>query len=90
MRALRRQPAAAVRVAEALAVLFADLHEQNGRAFTRLRTLKSLSEDGFFFVLGLGKLLMPVQRFRKDSITTVCEDKQNKKHVLFSGGGSGR
>lgn len=50
VRALRRQPAAAVRVAEALAVLFADLREQNGRVFTRLRTLKSLSEDVFFVV----------------------------------------
>lgn len=32
MRALRGQPAAAVRVAEALAVLFADLREQNGHS----------------------------------------------------------
>lgn len=52
MRALRRQPAAAVRVAEALAVLFADLHEQNSRVFTHLRTLKSLSEEVFLDFLG--------------------------------------
>lgn len=32
MRALRGQPAAAVRVAEALAVLFTDLREQNGHS----------------------------------------------------------
>lgn len=32
VRALRGQPAAAVRVAEALAVLFADLREQNGHS----------------------------------------------------------
>lgn len=68
MRALRRQPAAAVRVAEALAVLFADLHEHNGRVFTRLRT-RGCFFFFFFSNLLLCKLFMPVQRLsdRKDS-----------------------
>lgn len=70
VRALRRQPAAAVRVAEALAVLFADLREENGRVFTHLQTLKSLSEDVFFVFMGTVNSSCPCRGsaiVRKDS-----------------------
>lgn len=88
VRALRRQPAAAVRVAEALAVLFADLREQNGRVFTRLR---SLSRDVFLFVF-LGSVNSSGSAGKDSTLielpTSVRRDEI--KYVLFSGGGSGR